>query len=163
MSETSYIWAKRGITSWLVTLDHKRIGIMYAILAMGFFFIGGMFALVMRLELMTPGETIMTAEEFGDFNLRFDYQVSPGGNSGIYVRVPADGNHHRSKEDQPAAGFEVQVLDDSALKYAKLKDYQYCGSVYDITGATSHVGKPPGQWNTLEINCKGQHITTVQP
>jgi hypothetical protein len=107
------------------------------------------------------GPWLRTSRQFGDFNLRFQYQVSPGGNSGIYVRVPADGKHHRDNDKLPPAGFEVQVLDDSAKKYAKLKDYQYCGSVYAISGATSRVSKPAGQWNTMEINCIGQHITTT--
>ncbi len=107
------------------------------------------------------GPWIRSDKEYGDFNLRFDYQVSEGGNSGVYVRVPKDGNHHRKDETEPAAGFEVQLLDDAAPQYAKLKDYQYCGSVYDICGANKKVGRAAGQWNTLEINCKGQEITTV--
>lgn len=107
------------------------------------------------------GPWIRSDKEFGDFNLRFDYQVSEGGNSGVYVRVPKDGNHHRKDETEPAAGFEVQLLDDAAPQYAKLKDYQYCGSVYDICGANKKVGRAAGQWNTLEINCKGQDVTTV--
>jgi hypothetical protein len=107
------------------------------------------------------GPWLRTAKEYGDFNLRFDYQVSPGGNSGVYVRVPKDGNHHRDDKSKPEAGFEIQVLDDQAKKYAKLKPYQFCGSLYDICGASSHVGRKAGEWNTLEINCKGQHVTTT--
>lgn len=107
------------------------------------------------------GPWLRTAKEYGDFNLRFDYQVSPGGNSGIYVRVPKDGNHHREDESKPEAGFEIQVLDDQAKQYAKLKPYQFCGSLYDICGASSHVGRAAGEWNTLEINCNGQHVTTT--
>lgn len=107
------------------------------------------------------GPWLRTADQYGDFNLRFDYQVSPGGNSGVYVRVPLDGNHHRADESQPAAGFEVQVLDDADPKYATLKDYQYSASVYDICGANPRVSRPAGEWNTLEINCRGQHVTTV--
>ncbi len=107
------------------------------------------------------GPWLRTTQQFGDFNLRFQYQVSPGGNSGIYVRVPANGAHHRDNDKLPPAGFEVQVLDDHAKKYAKLKDYQFCGSVYAISGATQRVCKQPGQWNTMEINCHGQHITTI--
>ena len=109
----------------------------------------------------TKGPWLRTAAQFGDFNFRFQYQVSPGGNSGIYVRVPADGKHHRDNDSLPPAGFEVQVLDDNAKKYAKLKDYQFCGSVYAISGATAHVCKPAGRWNTMEINCTGQHVTTI--
>ncbi len=107
------------------------------------------------------GPWLRSANEYGDFNLRFDYQVSAGGNSGIYVRVPKNGNHHRANDQEPPAGFEVQVLDDAAPQYAKLKDYQYCGSVYDISGASKKVGRPAGEWNTLEINCRGQNITTT--
>jgi hypothetical protein len=99
--------------------------------------------------------------EVGDFNLRFDYQLEAGGNSGVYVRVPADGLHHRENADQPPAGFEVQLLDDADPKYAKLKDYQYSASVYDICGASPRVSKPAGEWNTIEINCEGQTVTTI--
>lgn len=114
-------------------------------------------------NLMCTGEKgpwIRSDKEYGDFNFRFDYQVSDGGNSGVYVRVPENGLHHRKNEEEPAAGFEIQVLDDFAEKYAKLKPYQYCGSLYDICGASEHVGRPAGQWNTLEINCEGQYVTT---
>jgi len=117
-----------------------------------------------RGTIECSGETgpwLRTTKQYGDFNLRFQYQVSPGGNSGIYVRVPADGKHHRDNKTLPPAGFEVQVLDDNAKKYSKLKDYQYCGSVYAIAGATDRVCRPAGQWNTMEINCAGQHITTI--
>lgn len=107
------------------------------------------------------GPWLRTREEYGDFNLRFDYQVSPGGNSGVYVRVPADGNHHRENDQMPPAGFEVQVLDDAHESYKTLKDYQYCASIYDFAGAKPHISKPAGEWNTLEINCQGGHVTTV--
>jgi len=105
-----------------------------------------------------PGPWLKSKEEYGDFNLRLDYQVSDGGNSGVYVRVPADGKHHRQEETEPPAGFEVQILDDAAAQYRDLKDYQYSASVYDIAGAKPHLSKGPGRWNTLEINCLGQHV-----
>ena len=107
------------------------------------------------------GPWLRSRDEFDDFNLRFDYQVSAEGNSGVYVRVPADGNHHRENEQMPPAGFEVQILDDAAPKYKDLKDYQFSGSVYDIAGATQHVSKAAGEWNTLEINARGQHIAVT--
>jgi hypothetical protein len=107
------------------------------------------------------GPWLRSIEEFGDFNLRFEYQVAPEGNSGVYVRVPADGNHHREDDQAPPAGFEVQILDDAAPKYKDLKDYQFSGSVYDIAGATSHISKPAGEWNTLEIDARGQQIVVT--
>ena len=107
------------------------------------------------------GPWIRSAEEYGDFNFRLDYKVAAGGNSGVYVRVPKDGNHHRENDTLPGAGFEVQVLDDHAEQYKTLKDYQYSASVYDIAGANPRVSKPAGQWNTLEINCHGGAISTA--
>ncbi len=110
---------------------------------------------------MSKGPWLRSLEEHGDFNFRFDYQLGEGANSGVYVRVPKDGNHHREDDTKPPAGFEVQVIDDGAPQYAKLKDYQYSASVYDIAGADPRVTKPAGQWNTLEINCRGQNVTTI--
>jgi hypothetical protein len=107
------------------------------------------------------GTWLRSLKEHGDFNLRLEYQLEAGANSGVYVRVPENGNHHRDNDQAPPAGFEVQILDDSAKKHANLKPYQFCGSVYDIAGAEPRVSKPAGQWNTLEINCHGQDITTI--
>ena len=55
----NYLNWQKGILSWLFTLDHKRIAILYMITIFSFFFIGGIFALLMRLELFSIGETIM--------------------------------------------------------------------------------------------------------
>ncbi len=109
----------------------------------------------------SKGPWLRTLKEYGDFNLRLDYRVEDGANSGVYVRVPKDGNHHRDNESQKPAGFEVQILDDAAKKHANLKPYQFSGSVYDIAGANPKVSKAPGEWNTLEINCHGQNVTTI--
>ena len=58
--EDNYITHRQGIMSWIVTLDHKRIGMMYLIAVLSSFFIGGLMALALRTELWTPGPTIMT-------------------------------------------------------------------------------------------------------
>ena len=104
------------------------------------------------LGLAKKGPWLRSKKEFGDFSLRLDYQVQEGGNSGVYVRVPESGNHHGKD-----AGVEIQILDDRAPKYAKLKPYQFCGSVYGIAPSTKRVGHPAGEWNSLEINCHGHH------
>jgi hypothetical protein len=108
------------------------------------------------------GTWLRSDDQYDDFNLRLEYLLAPGGNSGVYVRVPEDGKHHREAEADPPAGFEVQILDDQAPRYKDLKDFQYSASVYDIAGATPHNTRPAGEWNTLEINCKGQHVTVTQ-
>ncbi|GDY10501.1 MAG: DUF1080 domain-containing protein [Planctomycetota bacterium] len=106
------------------------------------------------------GPWLRTCREYDNFSMRFDYLLAVGGNSGVYVRVPQDGNHHRENDTKPPAGFEVQVLDDAAKEHAKLKDYQYSASIYDIAGANPRNTRPPGEWNTLEIVCDGDRVIT---
>ena len=48
---TNYLNEKRGLASWLFTLDHKRIGLLYMGTVFTFFLVGGVFALLLRLEL----------------------------------------------------------------------------------------------------------------
>jgi cytochrome c oxidase subunit 1 len=54
----NYLTYTRGFRSWAFTLDHKRIGVMYLISVLGSFLVGGIFALLIRTELLTPGPTI---------------------------------------------------------------------------------------------------------
>lgn len=110
---------------------------------------------------LKKGPWLRSAKSYGDFNLRLEYWVSNAGNSGLFIRVPENGKHHRKTADLPEAGFEIQLLDDADAKYRELKDYQYTGSIYDIVGASQHVGKPAGEWNTIELNCKGQHVVSI--
>ena len=57
----NYLNCQKGLASWLFTLDHKRIGILYMITVFSFFLVGGIFALLMRIELFSVGETIMNS------------------------------------------------------------------------------------------------------
>lgn len=65
----NYLTEQKGLKSWLLTVDHKRIGIMYLASIMTSFLIGGIFALLVRLSLLTPnhsvfGHTLMSAETY---------------------------------------------------------------------------------------------------
>jgi cytochrome c oxidase subunit I len=60
----NYLNSPKGIKSWLYTIDHKRIGIMYLWSVLIAFFLGGIMALLLRIELLTPKQTIMTAEVY---------------------------------------------------------------------------------------------------
>ncbi len=62
--EKNYLEVKKGIGSWLVTLDHKRIGVMYLVAVLISFLAGGIFALVLRVELLTKGRTIMDQDTY---------------------------------------------------------------------------------------------------
>jgi cytochrome c oxidase subunit 1 len=59
-----YLNISYRVKSWLLTVDHKRIGILYLIAVSVFFFVGGAFATAIRLELMTPRGDLMTAETY---------------------------------------------------------------------------------------------------
>jgi hypothetical protein len=89
--------------------------------------------------------------EFSDFVLRFEFRLEPGGNNGVAIRAPLEGN--------PAyTGMEIQILDDYAEKYADLKPWQYHGSVYGIFAAKRGALKKAGEWNEEEIACRGTQI-----
>ncbi len=60
----NYLNHSRGILSWLFTLDHKRIGIMYLCATLFAFMMGGVFALLVRTELLTPGPTIVMHDTY---------------------------------------------------------------------------------------------------
>ena len=63
-ADVNYLNYEKGLWSWLTTLDHKRIGILYMISVMTFFFFGGIFAMLIRTELIAAGPTIMTAQHY---------------------------------------------------------------------------------------------------
>ncbi|MCX6599832.1 MAG: DUF1080 domain-containing protein [Acidobacteria bacterium] len=99
------------------------------------------------------GGNLFTAKEYGDFVLRFEFKLSVGGNNGIGIRAPLEG-------DSAYAGMEIQVLDHDADVYkGKLKPSQYHGSIYDVVPAKTGALKPTGEWNQEEITAKGRRIT----
>jgi cytochrome c oxidase subunit 1 len=62
--EATYLTEKQGVLSWLLTTDHKRIGILYTASITSFFFLGGFFALLMRLNLLTPSSELVSPETY---------------------------------------------------------------------------------------------------
>lgn len=63
----NYLTDGNTFKSWALTLDHKRIGLMYLIAVIFMFFVGGMFALLVRLELMFPGKQLYDADTYNKF------------------------------------------------------------------------------------------------
>ena len=57
---TNYLNASYGIKSWLLTKDHKRIALLYLFTVSGFFLLGGIYAMLIRLELLTPQSDLMS-------------------------------------------------------------------------------------------------------
>ena len=60
----NYLNCSSGFRSWFFTLDHKRIGVMYLASILAMFLIGGIMALMIRTELLTQGQTIMSSDDY---------------------------------------------------------------------------------------------------
>ena len=97
------------------------------------------------------GGWIGSTAEYTDLILELEFQVSPGANSGVYLRTPNQG--HPS-----AVSLEVQILDDDAEKYKTLKPHQFCGSLYKVVAPSKRASKPAGQWNKMRITAIRDHI-----
>lgn len=63
----NYLTHDKGFLSWILTLDHKRIGVMYTASVLLSFLVGGIFALLVRTELLTPGRTFIDADTYNHF------------------------------------------------------------------------------------------------
>ena len=100
------------------------------------------------------GGKLLTADEYADFVLRFEFQLTPGANNGLGIRAPVEG-------DAAYTGMELQILDNTAEKYKKLKPYQFHGSIYGIAPAKLGHLRPVGEWNQQEVRCKGRHVTVI--
>ena len=100
------------------------------------------------------GGNLLTEKDYSDFILRFEFKLEEGSNNGIGIRAPIEG-------DAAYMGMEIQVLDDNAPQYDKLRPAQYHGSIYDVIPAKRGALKKAGQWNKEEITAKGRHVKVV--
>lgn len=98
------------------------------------------------------GGTLFTKEIYGDFKARVEFQLPPGGNNGLSIRYPGKGHATYN------AMTELQILDDTAEKYAKLDPRQYHGSVYSLIAAERGFLRPLGEWNFQEVSVVGSTI-----
>lgn len=100
------------------------------------------------------GGTIFTEKEYGDFVVRFEFKLPPGGNNGLAIRYPGKG-------DTAYDGMcELQVLDDNYEKVtnSKLDPRQVHGSAYGMAAAARGFQRPVGEWNYEEVTVKGSRI-----
>lgn len=100
------------------------------------------------------GGNLFTEKEYGDFILRFEFQLTPGANNGLGIHAPLKG-------DAAYVGKELQILDNEAEKYSKLEEYQYHGSVYGVIASKRGFLKPVGEWNQQEVIVQHPKIKIV--
>ncbi|MDY3562424.1 DUF1080 domain-containing protein [Gemmata sp. JC673] len=99
------------------------------------------------------GGNVYAKPEFADFAVRLEYKLPPGGNNGLALRYPG-GNVHVATQ----AMCELQILDDTAPKYAALDPRQYNGSAYGMVAARRGYLRPVGEWNFMEVTAKGSAL-----
>ncbi len=97
------------------------------------------------------GGWLSSTEEYADFKLELEFRMPEGGNSGVFLRAPHEG-------DPAYTGMEVQILDDYAEEYSELKAWQYTGSIYGLQAPSQRVSKKAGEWQKIEILCDGPEV-----
>jgi len=94
---------------------------------------------------------LMTVEQFGDFELRLEWKISEGGNSGIVFRV-TDAQNQTWK-----TGPEMQVLDDAGHRDGR-NPKTSAGANYALHAPTSQVVRPVGEWNEVRLRVQGPRV-----
>ncbi|MCC6508114.1 MAG: DUF1080 domain-containing protein [Pirellulaceae bacterium] len=98
------------------------------------------------------GGVLRTEDMYQDFVARVEFKLPPGGNNGLAIRYPGQG-------DAAYAGMcELQVLDTEHPKYGKLDPRQAHGSAYGMAAATRGYVRPTGEWNYQVVTVKGSTI-----
>lgn len=109
-------------------------------------------------EESAAGGDIVTVDTYGDFELRVDFKLTEGANSGIKYYVDTNLN----KGPGSSIGLEYQILDDERHPDAKLGNHEgsrTLASLYDLIQADPNKPvNPIGEWNTAYITSKNGHI-----
>jgi hypothetical protein len=96
------------------------------------------------------GYMLIHEKTWADFVLTLDFRLSPGCNSGIFVRTyPLK---PRPGRDVGFNGIEIAVDDTQTA------DYHDTGAIYDLAKPAKNAMKPAGEWNRIEITCDGPQI-----
>lgn len=98
-----------------------------------------------------PGGDIVSRDEFENFELQIDWQIGPGGNSGIFFGVSeeAEAVWHTAPE--------IQILDDAAHADGRTPETS-AGSNYAIHAPARAAARPVGEWNTVRLVVGGSHV-----
>jgi hypothetical protein len=101
--------------------------------------------------LICRGKVLRTEKQYSNYILEFDFLLPPRGNNGLGIHYPGEGR-------PSGAGMELQILDNSHPKYAKLKDSQYHGSLYKLQAAKRGFLKSAGEWNHQKVTVDGARV-----
>jgi hypothetical protein len=93
---------------------------------------------------------IVSTDTFDQFDLRFEWTVQPGSNSGLKYFV--------TENRDAAIGHEYQIIDDERHADAKVGGERQTASFYDVRAATSHPTRPVGEWNSARVLVQDNHV-----
>jgi hypothetical protein len=94
---------------------------------------------------------LVTKDQYGDFELEFDWKLAPGGNAGVFYRGTEEYDHIYWSAP------EYQLLDDAAHPDGKNR-LTSAGSAYALYPPPAGVVKPAGEWNSSRIVARGPHV-----
>jgi glucose/arabinose dehydrogenase len=97
----------------------------------------------------TEGGDLITSEQYENFELALEYNISPGGNSGLIYHATEDGDASWH------TGPEVQIIDNNVVA-----EGQKSGWLYDLYPGNLDATRPPGQWNELRIIVNSRRCVT---
>jgi hypothetical protein len=104
------------------------------------------------LALVTAGAgDAITRDQFRNFDLRLEWKVAPGGNSGIFYRATEEGSYIWQ------SASEMQVLDDERHADGK-SELTSAGSNFALYPASRGVSRPAGEWNAVRLLVNGSHV-----
>jgi hypothetical protein len=98
-------------------------------------------------EKIKGGGDIVTDEQFENFDLKLEWKISKGGNSGIMFCVHEDTTKYKAPYE---TGPEMQVLDNEGHSDGKIHKHR-AGDLYDLIACKKETVKPVAEWNSAEI------------
>ena len=113
------------------------------------------------------GGDVISVRPYENFELAFDWKITPGGNSGVKYMVQkqwfstgfrpdlSEGKKHRMRLS--AIGLEYQILDDSVMRQRPGWEKSSTGSLYLLYEPKGKRVNPPGEWNHSRIVVRGSH------
>ncbi len=99
-------------------------------------------------------QCIWTEKEYDDFVLDVEFKTETGTNSGVIVR-------NTDMANWIPGAVEIQIADDHSEPWKSSDPTWQCGAIFGHLAATKSVVKEPGQWNSMQITCKGKIVTVV--
>lgn len=105
---------------------------------------------ILRSEGGKNGQWLRSKRQYSDFILHVEWRVSPGGNSGVFIRSAAEGNPWET-------GHECQISNEQPPR----DDLHCTGTLYGTVPANPRPDETPEIWRTYEIHCVGPRITVI--